>query len=122
MLRIGYLPSDFNPMVLMLGEAEDFRLLSGVLRRFARDATDVALDGRLTLERSIGPLGMQPSDAGWFHWRLDADRAAAFADAIDRLAHPSCLAGSEILACGSEHETPVKVSRGEYTDDFLTAY
>jgi hypothetical protein len=36
MLRVGFLPSDFNPMMLMLGEAEDLRLLAGVLRRFAR--------------------------------------------------------------------------------------
>jgi hypothetical protein len=30
MLRIGFLPSDFNPMVLMLGEAGDLRLLASV--------------------------------------------------------------------------------------------
>ena len=28
-------------------------------------------------------------------------------------------AGSEILECTTEEEIPVKVSRGEYTDDFL---
>ena len=44
MLRVGFLPSDFNPMVLMLGEAEDLRLLAGVLRRFARERTDVRLN------------------------------------------------------------------------------
>ena len=44
MLRIGFLPSDFNPMVLMLGEAEDLRLLAGVLRQFAREQSDVRLD------------------------------------------------------------------------------
>ena len=43
MLRIGFLPSDFNPMLLMLGEAEDFRALAGVLRRFARDGGSVRL-------------------------------------------------------------------------------
>ncbi len=37
MLRVGFLPSDFNPMVLVLGEAEDLRLFAGVLRRFARE-------------------------------------------------------------------------------------
>ena len=44
MLRIGYLPSDYNPMVLMLGEIEDLRLLAGVLRRFAREQADMRLD------------------------------------------------------------------------------
>ena len=43
MLRVGFLPSDFNPMMLMLGDAEDFRLLAGVLRRFAHERTDVRL-------------------------------------------------------------------------------
>ena len=44
MLRVGFLPSDFNPMLLILGEAEDLRLLAGVLRRFARELSDVRLD------------------------------------------------------------------------------
>jgi hypothetical protein len=42
-----------------------------------------------------------------------------FADQIDQLAIPSRAAGSEILACTTEEEILVKVSRGEYTDDFL---
>jgi hypothetical protein len=44
MLRLGFLPSDFNPMLLMLGETEDLRALGGVLRRFARQGGTVALD------------------------------------------------------------------------------
>ena len=44
MLRVGFLPSDFNPMMLMLGEAEDLRLLAGVLRRFVHERTDVRLN------------------------------------------------------------------------------
>ena len=68
MLRIGFLPSDFNPMVLMLGEAEDLRLLAGVLRQFAREQSDVRLDGlgfctaphtALTLTASPGSPGIQ---------------------------------------------------------------
>ena len=41
MMRIGFLPSDFNPMVLMLGEAEDFWALAGVLRGFARAPSEL---------------------------------------------------------------------------------
>jgi hypothetical protein len=44
MLRIGFLPSDFNPMVLLLGDAEDFRALGGVLRQFARAPAAVRVD------------------------------------------------------------------------------
>lgn len=43
MLRIGFLPSDFNPMLLILGEQEDLRALGGVLRQFARDGKTVRL-------------------------------------------------------------------------------
>jgi hypothetical protein len=131
-LRIGFLPSDFNPMVLMLGETEDLRLLAGVLRRFARELTDVRLAElnfcnldrtAITVTASDGVPGIQhiPDNRGGFVWRLDAERAGAFADQISQLADPSRAAGSEILECSTEEEIPVKVSRGEYTDDFLLA-
>jgi hypothetical protein len=134
-LRIGFLPSDFNPMVLMLGEAEDLRLLAGVLRRFGHEQADVRLDElgfctavrtAITLTASPGPVGIQtvPDAVGRLVWRLDAARASAFADQIDQLAVSSRAAGSEILECTTPgdiqgEEIPVKVSRGEYTEDFL---
>jgi hypothetical protein len=129
-LRIGFLPSDFNPMVLMLGEIEDLRLLGGVLRRFAREQTDMRLDQQgfcaplrtaITVTASPGAPGIQPvaGAAGHFVWRLDTAQASAFADQVDGLAVPSRAAGSELLACTNAEEIPVKVSRGEYTDDFL---
>ena len=130
MLRIGFLPSDLNPMVLMLGEAEDLRLLAAVLRRFAHEQQDVRLDelgfcaaprAAVTVTASPGVAGIQPvaDDTSRFIWRLDAELAGAFADQIDQLAVPSRAAGSEFLLCTTEEEIPVKVSRGEYTDDFL---
>ena len=130
MLRIGFLPSDYNPMVLMLGEIEDLRLLAGVLRRFAREPDDVRLDQQgfcaavrtaITLTASPGAPGIQSvaDEARHFVWRLDAERANAFAGQIDLLAVPSRTAGSEMLECTTAEEIPVKVSRGEYTDDFL---
>ena len=128
MLRVGFLPSDFNPIMLMLGEAEDLRLLAGVLRRFAHERTDVRLKElgfciaahtALTVTASPGAPGIQPIADNNFVWRLDAVQAGVFADQIDQLAIPSRAAGSEILACTTEEEILVKVSRGEYTDDFL---
>ncbi len=128
MLRIGFLPSDFNPMVLMLGEADDLRLLAGVLRRFARELVDVRLDqlgfcntprAAITVTASPGVPGIQPVVDDGFLWRLDAAQAGGFADQIDRLAIPARTAGSEILECTTAEEIPVKISRGEYTDDFL---
>lgn len=130
MLRIGFLPSDFNPMLLMLGEAEDFRALAGVLRYFARDPIDTRIDRLAFCRSGATPLTLAPADRSHgivphpadpdgYVWLLDAERAQAFADRVDELAHPGRVAGSEFLACGTEDEVPVKISRGEFTDDFL---
>ena len=36
MLRFDYLPSDFNPLFLFLGERQDLTVLAGLLRSFAK--------------------------------------------------------------------------------------
>jgi len=130
MLRIGFLPSDFNPMLLMLGEPEDLRALGGALRQFARDGGALQLDElafcttrgtRVMLSDGPGPVGLHalPDASDAFVWRLETPRAAAFAELVDDLATASHKAGSELLQCTQQEEIPVKVSRGEYTDDFL---
>lgn len=110
-------------MVLMLGEAEDLHRLAATLRQFARHPADATIErSSIRLTTTGGPLGIQAADdPGAFLWRLDQAHALAFADQIDQLAQPSRVAGSEILACTTGEEIPVKVSRGEYTDDFLHA-
>jgi len=128
MMRIGFLPSDFNPMILMLGEAEDCRALGGVLRSFARDGEDInfadlnfcqVTGPDLLLTAASGPPGVQPCEAHAFIWRIPPDLATNFAERLDDLADPARIAGSEQLDCGTEDGITVKVSRGEYTDDFL---
>ena len=127
MLRIGFLPSDFNPMLLMLGDAEDCRALGGVMRGFARQPDDTRIDTMgfcaasntaVLLTASDGPPGIHRNVNGLL-WRIDAARATGFAGQMDTLADPGLLSGSEMLECSTEDEIPVKLSRGEYTDDFL---
>jgi hypothetical protein len=128
MMRIGFLPSDFNPMILMLGEAEDCRALGGVLRRFARDGTDVAfstlgfcqiIGTDVLLTAAAGSAGVQQCKDHAFIWRIPPETAAEFAERLDDLADPGRIAGSEVLDCDTRDGITVKVSRGEYTDDFL---
>lgn len=128
MMRIGFLPSDFNPMILMLGEAEDCRALGGVLRRFARDGVDVSFrslgfcqiaGADMLLTAAPGPAGVQQCPEHAFLWRVPPEMATGFAERLDDLAEPGRVAGSENLDCGTEDGIMVKVSRGEYTDDFL---
>jgi len=129
MMRIGFLPSDFNPLILMLGEPEDCRALGGVLRRFAREGRDVAFrelgfcqmaGTDLLLTVAPGPAGVQRQDGHAFVWRVPPEMAAGFADRLDDLAEPGQVAGSAELDCATEDGIAVKVSRGEYTDDFLS--
>ena len=93
MMRIAFLPSDFNPMILMLGEAEDCRALGGVLRRFARDGQDVAFGDLgfcqvagpdVLLTAAPGPAGVQRCEGHAFIWRVPPETAAGFAERVGR--------------------------------------
>ena len=129
MLRFGFLPSDFNPMVLMLGEAEDFRALAAVLRRFSRAPAEVALhelgfcqparQTHITLspaKDASGGLHARSGPGCFFAWRIDAARAAACAELAETLIDADRPAGSEMIEAG---DVPLKLSRGEYTEDYL---
>lgn len=131
MLRFGYLPSDFNPMVLMLGEAEDFRALAGTLRWFARSPAELALNDldfcRAAKETRI-ILSCEADASGGLHalsgaehafaWKLDPSLALDCAERVEALTSSNDPAGSETLDAG---EIPLKLSRGEYTEDFLAS-
>jgi hypothetical protein len=128
MLRFDYMHSDFHPIFLFLGEAEDLLQLAGLLRGFAREPKEIRLEilftegpkrVRLALAPSEDIYGMREVAAGTFEWQLNAWQAERIAERIDVLTKAENKSGSEILELGSEGEIPVKVSRGEFTDDFL---
>ena len=128
MMRVDFLPSDFDPMVLMLGEADDCRTLAAVLRQFARDGGDVSMSALkfcqvmgpdIVLTTADGPPGVEHDQGQRLLWRVPPRTAAAFARQLDDLAGSCRIAGSEYLQCGSPDGIAVKVSRGEYTADFL---
>ena len=128
MLRFDYMHSDFHPIFLFLGEAEDLLQLAGLLRGFAREPKEIRLETlftegsrrvRLALAPSEDSYGMREIADGTFKWQLNAWQAERIAGRIDVLTHCENKSGSEILELGSEGEIPVKVSRGEFTDDFL---
>ena len=128
MLRIGYLPSDFHPMVCACSET---RLISARLpercvgspaspRRCGSTAWRSARPAplRSCSPQCPGALGSTRSDRD-LAWRLCSEDALRFATQLDTLADPALLAGSQMLECGIEDEIPVKASRGGYTEDFL---
>ena len=129
MLRFDHLPSDFNPMFLFLGEKQDLAALANLLRSFA--GAPRQLDVREQLSGAIsrttlrlvpiddaGDFGMRPERDG-FRWALNSWQAEKIAERIELLTRAYQKSGSDIIELGVEGEIPVKVSLGEFTDDFL---
>jgi hypothetical protein len=127
MLRFEHMPSDFHPLFLFIGEATDLAALAKLLRRFADDPQQIAIAERIPGAKSRDDLMLAPGDrefgmrdvGGAFVWKLNSWQAARIAERIELLTPSDNKSGSEILEVGSEGEIPVKVSRGEFTDDFL---
>ena len=133
MLRFDHMPSDFQPMFLFLGNTEDLVALAEVLRRFAQDPRDI--DFRSAIPNTMGraqlvlapgegeeaPYGVRPSDeVDGFIWVLNPWQAGEIAKRIDAVADPASRSGNDIIETGIPGEIPVKVSKGEFTDEFLT--
>ncbi|HLZ02284.1 MAG TPA: hypothetical protein VKR55_09045 [Bradyrhizobium sp.] len=127
MLRFEYMPSDFHPLFLFLGEGPDLAALAKLLRRFAEHPRPVAVRECIPGATSRDALMLTPADnefgmrdlGGSFAWKLTDWQAERIAERIELLTPPENKSGSEILEIGSDGEIPVKVSRGEFTDDFL---
>ena len=130
MLRMSYMPSDFHPIVLMIGQAEGVRSLADALDAFAGDGDPLALrDGRGIVSEDTevtlrvpdnGRIGMFPPAAGRdLDWWLTRDDAAAFADEVRALADGGAPSGSVALDCDVLGEVVVKVSIGEWEEGFL---
>jgi hypothetical protein len=127
MLRFEYMPSDFQPIFLFIGEGPDFAALAKLLRRFAENPQEIAVGETIPDAKCNAPLTLAPSDGefgmrdlgGTFRWKLNDWQATCIAERIDLLTPADNKSGSEIFEVGSEGEIPVKVSRGEFTDDFL---
>ena len=130
MLRFDHLPSDFNPMFLFLGEKQDLTALANLLRSFAGsprllDVGEQLRDSRsrttlrlLPAEGDAANFGMQRDQSG-FRWVLNSWQAEKIAERIELLTPAHQKSGSDIIELGVEGEIPVKVSLGEFADDFL---
>ena len=130
MLRFDFLPSDFNPMFLFLGEKQDLAALANLLRSFATSPRELDVRQQLSgaisratlrlvaVEDEAGDFGMRQDQNG-FRWVLNSWQAEKIAERIELLTPAHQKSGSDIIELGVEGEIPVKVSLGEFTDDFL---
>lgn len=131
MMRFDHMPSDFNELFLFLGDARDMAGLSETLRAFSKAprATDMgeALAASVTKSKLVlvpedgegGDYGLKKEPDGSFRWGLNPWQAEQIAARVDLLIPPENRSGSEIFELGIPGEIPVKVSRGEFEDEFL---
>ena len=130
MLRFDYMHSDFHPVFLFLGESRDLADLSAALRDFAASPRPVDLGEVLPGSLARAALMLVPEDGKGgdyglrregdrFRWGLNAWQAEQIAGRIDLLVLAENKSGSDIFELGIPGEIPVKVSRGEFEDDFL---
>ena len=128
MLRYGFLPSDFHPLFLILGDESDLGLLSGLLRRFnaspqpldlSAEIPQAAARASLRIVSANGRYGLEQIGETAFHWHLNAWQAEQIALRIEALCAAGTKSGSTIVELGVENEIPIKISRGEFTDDYL---
>lgn len=127
MLTLAYMPSDFHPLLLVLGETGDIAGLADCLADFARHPVETDLAEALGARISGAQVMLRPSteDAGLaaetpraarLIWTLSPATAAAFAQEVTRLAADPAAAGSVTLEVGRLGEIRVRVSRGEWED------
>jgi hypothetical protein len=131
MLRFDFMPSDFHPLFLFLGEVGDLSALASLLRDFASHPRTIDVREEMPGSVSKRSLRLMPADEASgrygmlrlgenaFEWRLNAWQAGQVAARIDGVSAPERKDGSEIVELGTVGEIPVKISRGEFTDDYL---
>lgn len=129
MLRCHYLPSDFHPLLLIVGERGDMTRLAEVLSDFAEKGTPVAINALPGVSYSSCPMmlkqGEQSDRAGMIQlldglqWNIDSPMALAYASEMMDMLTQGQHSGSCFLEIGYIDEIRVKVSFGEFDDDWL---
>ena len=130
---MSYLPCDFHPVLLVLGLKDELRQFADVLAVFAdngdpvvvNDAGVFSTDTKITIRQNDaadGPDGLWPNKNadGQLVWRLTREQAQSFSDEVAELSLSAELAGSVTLESEVLGEVRVKVSMGEWEDQYLT--
>ncbi|WP_460274400.1 hypothetical protein [Celeribacter sp. ULVN23_4] len=134
MLRMSFMPSDFHPILLVLGTPEQLGNLVRAFEVFSEEGGSLALtdhgifstDTQVTIEEcDLGGLekpGLWQVSKGSTDliWRLPKRYAWIFANEVANLADSGEVAGSVTLECDQLGEIRAKVSIGEWEEDYLT--
>lgn len=129
MLRFDFMASDFNPHFLILGDHAELAELASVLHAYANSEEPIDMTSRFPNPAATASLRLAPAEAerqGLHHedgakfcWGLLGWQATVIAKGIEKL--NDNRSGSEVFELGAPGEIPLKVSHGEFTDDFLVS-
>lgn len=134
MLRMSFMPSDFHPIVLILGSRVELMAVADILKTFAKDGVSKSLreenifstDTEVFLVEHKDQDGRKPGawlvdkDTYKVEWRLTKDDALHFSKEVEEFSNSEELANSLTLECEVLDEVRVKVSFGEWEDHYLT--
>lgn len=131
MLRYDFMKSDFHPVFLLLGDNRDLRRLAALLREYEKCPAETELATaipdsfsrsslRLVPEEGLeGNYGLKLVTDNEFRWGLNAWQAGQLAERLEALMTEGNKSGSEIFEFGVSDEIPIKVSKEEFTEDFI---
>lgn len=134
MLRMSFMPSDFHPILLILGAKPELIKFSNILEDFSKKGTNVSLtdSGVFSTDTSVELLEIKagsndapgvwrsPDDDNKLIWKLPKNFAWIFGNEVANLAMSGECAGSVTLECEVLNEIRIKVSVGEWEDHYLT--
>lgn len=134
MLRMSFMPSDFHPVLLVLGNADELMVLADALEAFSKSEQRVVLNDvgiystdtcveleACSLDSDVTPgLWQARKGSTDLVWRLPGHYAWIFSNEVANLATSGERAGSVTLECETMREIKVKVSIGEWEDHYLT--
>lgn len=137
MLRMQFMPSDFDPQLLVLGDKADMGAFANLLAQFAIHPAGATLnqsgvfseDTIVNLQPYVPDAGMalglcrdagDTGDNARLTWSLTPELASKFSTAVRKIAADEKLSGSAFLEVETLNEIRVHASTGEFEADFLT--
>lgn len=132
MLRFHYMPSDFHPLLLIVGERSDISVLGDLFSSFSQSRHETRVDslpsfGYQSIGITIVPVDsndsrgviLSPEGGESMIWELSSDKALEYAEEIAEIVDGKSKSGSCFLEIGYVGEIRAKVVFGEFDDSYL---
>lgn len=130
MLRVYFLPCDFYPKILMVGDKKDVYHLLDLLGAFLDDSVSIDIKNQpnilfkdfnlmLHFQKENELEGVFQADENQFNWIMSRDTALHFYQDIGELLQQPEQSGSLFLEVLRLDEIKIKISMNEFDDSYL---